>query len=304
MIRRLHFFALALLAAVTAVAQTRNKAYLDYIEQYKEIAIGQMLRYRIPASITLAQALHESGAGRSTLALGSNNPFGNKCGKNWTGKTYLHDDDARNECFRVYSHVENSFEDHSVFLFSQPRYASLFQLPITDYKAWAHGLKKAGYATNPQYAELLIRIIELYDLQQYDLPRKERKSVPTTLPLYPETKVDPTGHETFIANNLVYVLVRKGDTLSSLAEELGISVRKLMRYNELYKGYPLAEGEIIYLEPKHSKALAPYTWHRVEPGESMHTISQRYGMRLKKLYKLNAKTTDYLPQTGDLLRVR
>ena len=145
----------------TAQAQTRNRQYEEYIHKYKDIAVEEMKRYRIPASITLAQGLLESGAGKSALSRKSNNHFGIKCGGDWTGRTVRYDDDARNECFRAYKHPRDSYEDHSKFLKGRSRYAFLFKLKITDYKGWAHGLKKAGYATDPRYAYRLIDIIEL-----------------------------------------------------------------------------------------------------------------------------------------------
>ena len=149
-------------------AQPRNKQYESYIKKYRELAVEEMKKYHIPASITLAQGLLESGAGKSELARKSNNHFGIKCGGDWRGKTVSHDDDARGECFRAYKHPKDSYEDHSKFLVGRPRYASLFKLKITDYKGWARGLKKAGYATNPRYADQLIGIIELYELYKYD----------------------------------------------------------------------------------------------------------------------------------------
>lgn len=153
---------------VSTSAQKRNKVYEDYIHKYRGIAVDEMKHYRIPASITLAQGLLESGAGKSELARKSNNHFGIKCGGSWDGRSVRHDDDARNECFRAYKHPKDSYRDHSKFLRSGARYAFLFRLKITDYKGWARGLKKAGYATDPQYANRLINIIELYDLDKYD----------------------------------------------------------------------------------------------------------------------------------------
>ena len=161
-------FILSLFAFLTVQGQSRNNQYEDYIKKYRDIAVEEMKRYHIPASITLAQGLLESGAGNGTLARKSNNHFGIKCGSDWRGKTVKHDDDARNECFRVYKDPKDSYRDHSKFLAGKQRYAFLFDLKITDYKGWARGLKKAGYATNPRYAHQLIDIIERYDLDKYD----------------------------------------------------------------------------------------------------------------------------------------
>lgn len=275
-------------------AQTRSKQYEDYIKKYRELAVEEMRRYHIPASITLAQGLLESGAGQSTLARKSNNHFGIKCGSDWSGKTVRHDDDARNECFRAYKHPRQSYEDHSKFLAGRPRYASLFKLKITDYKGWARGLKKAGYATNPRYAEQLIEIIELYDLHQYD-----RKDALKFL------KKNPNPHQPYIANDLLYIVVRSGDTWKAISKEFDISSKKLRKYNDLYKGYVLQVGDILYLEEKNKRAGKEHIVHVLRAGESMHSISQKYGIRLKNLYKLNKMDPDdSAPETGTILRLR
>jgi len=237
-------FFLLLLSCVVAMlpAQRRNQAYEDYIKKYRKIAVEEMERYHIPASITLAQGLLESGAGRSTLARKSNNHFGIKCGGRWEGRTVRHDDDARNECFRAYKHPRDSYEDHSKFLRTGARYAFLFRLKITDYKGWARGLKKAGYATDPRYADRLIDIIELYDLDKYD-----RKGGLKWAEEFP----DP--HQPYLANELLYIVARRGDTFESLSKEMGISKKKIRKYNELPKDYKFQGGEIVYLEKKRSR---------------------------------------------------
>ncbi len=286
------FLSLLFVGLLLATAQTRNKRYEEYIHKYKGIAIEQMKRHKIPASITLAQGLLESGAGQSELTRKSNNHFGIKCGGDWRGKTTKYDDDARNECFRVYANARESYEDHSRFLVNRPRYAALFKLKSDDYKGWAYGLKKAGYATNPNYATSLIRIIELYDLHKYDTKAGQK---------WPDTFVP---HQTYVANKLLYVIARQGDTFESLSDEFGISKRKLRKYNDLYKGYALQAGDIIYLEKKRSKALKPNIIHKVQAGESMYSVSQKYGIRLKSLYKLNKAYADKTPQVGDYLRLR
>ena len=275
-------------------AQTRNKQYEDYIKKYRELAVEEMKKYHIPASITLAQGLLESGAGRSTLARKSNNHFGIKCGSDWNGKTVSHDDDARGECFRAYKHPKDSYEDHSKFLAGRPRYASLFKLKITDYKGWARGLKKAGYATNPRYAEQLIGIIELYELHKYD-----EKDYLKWL------KKNPNPHQTYIANGLLYIVVRAGDSWKSISREFDISQKKLRKYNDLYKGYALQAGDILYLEQKNKRADKDHIVHVLRAGESMYSISQKYGIRLKNLYKLNKMDEDDpTPETGTILRLR
>lgn len=276
-------------AAASLYAQDDD--YISYIDRYKDIAIEQMKKYHIPASITLAQGLLESGAGKSELARKSNNHFGIKC-HSWDGKRTYHDDDAKDECFRVYKNVEDSYEDHSVFLATGARYAPLFRLKRTDYEGWARGLKLAGYATSPTYAEKLIELIERYDLHRFD-----RVQGTSTRYLGP--------HTPYIANDLVYVVARQGDTMQSIADEFGISKRKLIRYNDLYKGYVPNKGDIIYLHRKHRKALKPNTSHVVADGESMYMISQKYAVRLKRLYRMNKATPDtYAPMVGDVIRLR
>lgn len=278
----------------TAQAQTRNRQYEEYIHKYKDIAVEEMKRYRIPASITLAQGLLESGAGKSALSRKSNNHFGIKCGGDWTGRTVRYDDDTRNECFRAYKHPRDSYEDHSKFLKGRSRYAFLFKLKITDYKGWAHGLKKAGYATDPRYAYRLIDIIELYNLHKFDT----RDGIKWM-------KEFPNPHQPYLANDLLYIVVRSGDTFKSLSKEFDISQRKLRKYNDLYKGYVLKPGDIIYLDKKHRRADKEHVVHVVRSGDSMYSIAQKYGIRLKNLYKMNKmKPEDAAPKVGDILRLR
>ena len=275
-------------------AQPRNKQYESYIKKYRELAVEEMKKYHIPASITLAQGLLESGAGKSELARKSNNHFGIKCGGDWRGKTVSHDDDARGECFRAYKHPKDSYEDHSKFLVGRPRYASLFKLKITDYKGWARGLKKAGYATNPRYADQLIGIIELYELYKYD-EKNYLKWV----------KKNPNPHQTYIANDLLYIVVRAGDSWKSISQEFDISQKKLRKYNDLYKGYALQVGDILYLEQKNKRADEDHIVHVLRAGESMYSIAQKYGIRLKNLYKLNKMhEDDPTPEVGTILRLR
>lgn len=287
-------YLLTIFVCLSLQAQTRNKQYEDYIKQYRDLAVDEMKKYHIPASITLAQGLLESGAGQSTLARKSNNHFGIKCGSDWQGKTVRHNDDARGECFRAYKHPKQSYEDHSKFLAGRPRYASLFKLKITDYKGWARGLKKAGYATDPRYAQRLIDIIELYDLDKYD-----KKGGLKWM------KENPNPHQPYIANGLLYIVVRAGDTWKSISKEFDISQKKLRKYNDLYKGYELQPGDILYLEKKNRKAQKEHIVHVLRAGESMYLISQKYGIRLKNLYKLNKMDAeDPSPEAGTILRLR
>lgn len=291
---------LMLLTAVCllAQAQSANKNYLRYIEQYKDLAIEQMRLHRIPASITLAQGLLESGAGMSRLSRSSNNHFGIKCGSAWRGRSVRHHDDYRNECFRAYRTVRDSYEDHSRFLVNGARYAFLFRLSPTDYRGWARGLKKAGYATEPSYANRLITIIERYQLYKYDYRGSNRHSLPSA-------EAAPTyNHQVYIANGLAYVEARKGDTFRSLAKEFDISYKKLARYNDLHPDYTLMPGDVVYLTQKHKRALPPHVAYVVRAGDSMHSIAQMFGIRLEELYRMNNKDGEYIPEVGDRLRVR
>lgn len=290
---------------ISAFSQIKwNSAYQQYIDQYKDIAIEQMMRYHIPASITLAQGLLESGAGRSELTRNSNNHFGIKCNNNWTGRRTYHDDDAKNDCFRVYDSAYDSYEDHSKFLSSNQRYRPLFQLKTTDYKGWAKGLKACGYATSPVYAEKLVEIIQLYKLYQYDSAKGYDHFMAQ------RTKdQNPNGaslHTIKIFNKNYYIIARRGDTFKSIGQEVGISYRKIAKYNERNRKDQLQEGEVIWLKKKQSKAPKDYKGrlHYVRSGESMYSIAQSYGIRLKSLYKMNGLSPEHQIRVGDGLRLR
>lgn len=280
-----------------------NSAYQSYIDQYKDLAIEQMLRYNIPASITLAQGLFESAAGRSNLTRSGNNHFGIKC-HGWTGKRTYHDDDAAGECFRAYDNARQSYEDHSRFLATQSRYARLFSLKRTDYRGWARGLKQCGYATNPQYASKLTQIIELYGLNKYDRATTYDRFIAKHAS---EESPGPDGVRYVIKayNDNYYVIAKKGETFKSLGKELGISGRKLAKYNERDKRDTLDDGDVIYLKKKRNKAERNFKNrpHTVKAGESMYSIAQKYGIRLKSLYKKNRLSPDYNIRVGDKLRV-
>ncbi|MDE6012495.1 MAG: glucosaminidase domain-containing protein [Prevotella sp.] len=302
--RRIALVIVLLGATVSGWAQSRwNARYQQYIDQYKDCAIEQMLKWKVPASITLAQGLLESAAGQSRLATQGNNHFGIKC-HGWSGKTIYHDDDKSGECFRSYKSPFESYEDHSRFLVNGQRYQGLFKLNLTDYKGWARGLKAAGYATNPQYADRLIDIIQLYKLYEYDhaktydkfIMEHARDTQVGNLPLHPIK----------MYNDNYYLNARRGDTFRSIGKEIGISYRKIARYNERGKNDTLEEGEIIWLKKKQKKAPREYKkyLHYVRPGESMYSIAQKYGIRLKSLYKLNHMSPDYTLRVGDALRLR
>lgn len=293
-----------LLVSLQALAQRRNTAYNNYIRDYADLAVDQMKRYKIPASITLSQGLLESGAGQSTLARRSNNHFGIKCGNNWTGRSVRANDDLPNECFRAYGNVKDSYEDHSKFLTQNRRYASLFTLKQTDYRGWAQGLKKAGYATDKSYATKLISIIEDYELYKYDtksMSKKEERRWQKQLKKKPWLA---NPHDVYIANDIAYIIARDGDNFALLSGEFGISKNKLVKYNELEKSYTLMDGDIIYLNKKNKKSLSNTIYHVVRDGDSMHSISQIYGIQLKSLYKLNRVKADYVPEVGDRIYLK
>ena len=270
--------AVLLCGVSTGMAQQRNKAYEDYIKKYRSIAVDEMKHYRIPASITLAQGLLESGAGRSELARKSNNHFGIKCGGSWDGRSVRHTDDAPNECFRAYKHAKDSYRDHSKFLRSGARYAFLFRLKITDYKGWAKGLKKAGYA----------------DLDKYDKKGGLKWA-----------EEFPNPHQPYLANELLYIIARRGDTFKSIGKEFDIKKKNVRKYNELPKDYEFRGGEIVYLEEKRKKATKDHISYIVKEGDSMYSISQMFGIKIKNLYKLNRLDPETAEiQVGDIIWLR
>lgn len=302
--RRIIILLLLALSFSTAKAQRQQESYLTYIAQYKDLAIEQMLKYHIPASITLSQGLLESRAGLSKLASQGNNHFGIKC-HGWRGRSMSLDDDDIGECFRVYDNVRESFEDHSRFL-QQPRYKRLFSLSKTDYRGWARGLKACGYATNPRYADNLINIIELYRLNQYDHAKGYDHFMADRYDAHSHLS-SPTGfHPITKCNKNYYVVARTGDTFATLAKETGISRRRLARYNERDKNDRLQAGDIIYLKKKQKRAAKGLKGqpHVVKAGESMYSIAQMYGVRLKNLYKMNHMQPDDSIEVGMRLRVR
>lgn len=292
--KRIIALGMALWLVVPALlAQDRIAARTEYIDQYKNIAIREMNLYGIPASITLAQGILESGDGTSTLAREGNNHFGIKCHSDWGGERMYHDDDSKGECFRVYRHAEESYRDHSLFLKERSRYAELFKLDRYDYRGWAEGLKEAGYATDPRYPERLIKLVEenqlyLYDQLQYD----------------PETGVRPiAGHPVMRhPSGLKYVVVAAGDNWNSLSLAVDVSIDRLLKYNDLQWDARLVEGDVIFLERKYRRGYAAA--HRAQSGETMHNISQRYGIRLDRLYKRNLMLPGEQPRPGELIVLR
>ena len=229
---------------------------MDYVEKYKDIAIKEMLENNIPASVTLAQGLLESDAGNSALAMYANNHFGIKChGDDWKGETYIQDDDKKDECFRKYKEAEESFDDHSNFLKTKGRYAFLFELRKTDYKGWAEGLHEAGYATDPSYANRLIKLIDDLKLNQYDRMQepaidKHEKKKPQPEIIKPTTSPVSSSRKLFLNNNIKYVVVQDGDTYYKIAHDFDMRLWQLHNYNETGKQTCLQVGDIVYLQPK------------------------------------------------------
>ena len=302
------------LAAGAGLPQAASDYRTDYILKYKDAAIAQMKSSGIPASITLAQACLESGFGTSTLATQCNNHFGIKC-HDYTGRKMYVDDDVKDDCFRVYDKVEDSFQDHSDFLRYRSRYSFLFDLDPTDYKGWAYGLKAAGYATDPQYATRLIDLIERYDLQQYDgavspedLPvtpvvakLPEQVELKATSPLY---KIS-LQREILKRNNVIYVIANGYETFSSIAREFNLFPREILRFNDEKRDRMLQDGETVYIEAKKKQAARLLDKHVVEEGETMHEISQQYAVRLKNLYKYNpGLSAGREPEPGSIINLR
>ena len=305
----------------------------EYIDRYKAIAVAQMERYGIPASITMAQGLLESDAGNSWLSRESNNHFGIKCKTNWTGRKIYYDDDAKGECFRCYPSVEASYHDHAEFLDSQPRYDSLFAYSSTDYKSWARGLKAAGYATAPDYAQRLIRIIEenqLYLLDREDGMKRydEARSLTSTDPLdwlpdqstveraaAADSGIDPdqyrvtinahNGYNVYMTNGVHYVLAKEGDTFENIGKKFRISARNLRKFNDLKdkKAQPMTH-EVVYIERKKKRWEGNAHTHTCRQGETAYAVGQSYAIRTRSIEKLNKlKQGDTLEQ-GRQIRIK
>jgi hypothetical protein len=296
----------------------------SYIENFKDLAISEMHRTGVPASITLAQGIIESDMGGSRLATEANNHFGIKCHDDWTGPVVRHSDNKRNECFRKYRKPEESYKDHSDFLRSESRYKSLFSLDISDYKGWARGLKRAGYATNPDYANLLIRKIEEYNLSRFDSGITISERAVSKIDTVPEKQVERvaiTSEKNFgnasdnksvsvvrsrvmEKNRIQYIIVREGDTPESLEKEFQLLRWELTRYNELQPGFKCIPGQILYLQPKREKADFGNDFHIVSEGETMYAISQIYGIKLKSLLNMNRMSEGQRPVVGQKIWLR
>lgn len=280
----------------------------EYISIYKSDAVLEMNRTGVPASITLAQGMLESSYGNSELAKNAKNHFGIKCHSSWTGPIYRLDDDKKDECFRKYKTVTESFRDHSDFLRSGKRYASLFELKMTDYKGWCRGLRKAGYATNKKYDHLLIDIIERYNLNRFTQKNKfrkykiKRKHNARENSVY-ESKQNRNYNQVKKSPNWIsYIEVKKGDTYYSISKRNSLSLEKIYSYNECNSDTLLKVGTLIYLQPKRSRGTR--NSHLFKSGENLYRISQRYGIKLKFILKRNKWNPGYTPQEGEKVYLR
>jgi LysM repeat protein len=299
---RLFIISVIFLFGFSSLAQQKISVE-EYILQYKDVAIDKMEEYGIPASITLAQGILESGSGNSELARKANNHFGIKCHKGWSGKTFHMDDDAKDECFRKYKNPEESYRDHSLFLTTRGRYDDLFRLDIMDYKGWARGLKKAGYATNPKYPHLLIRIIEENRLYEFDKGVTPDYLLASTQPVtngnttpviitpppasnYELVEIWETGRKVYINNGVKFIYAKSGDSYSEIAADFEIYSWQIPKYNELGKKSEIKKGQMLYIEKKKKKNKDAGS-HIVQSGENMYYIAQLYGIQLKQLYKHN-----------------
>jgi hypothetical protein len=296
----------------TGFSQTADfeAAVKIYVEKYKGIAIKEMKDYGIPASITLAQGILESNAGRSKLATEANNHFGIKCHVEWNGKTFYQDDETKTECFRMYDRPEESFRDHSLFLSERDRYKDLFKLDINDYSAWANGLKAAGYATNPKYPEKLINTIEQFDLHRYD----REETIAYNKNLNSEIKIakrsgyelyadGPGNRPVYVNNGLQFIVFKDGDNLAKISNDFKVSIKRINKWNELDQAGKLLAGQMIYLEPKKRKCT-DIASHIVNQGETMHDIAQKYGVKLKILYRRNRMKPGQQPVIKQILLLR
>ncbi len=338
--RMKRFFAILTIVTLSKLNAQTWKTEDQYIQQFAPYAVEEMEKYKIPASITLAQGLLETGGGQSRLAIQGNNHFGIKCKETWTGKTMTHTDDAPNECFRVYDDPRQSYEDHSIFLATRKHYGKLFELDPKDYKAWAHGLKRAGYATNPRYAYILISKIEKHKLYEFDnvdsknikdalakmYPgiendknflarfRKEEEKPKQAIaqvatPVYAKPanfeiqKSDKELLRTILIKNhpngdLKYVVIPADTTIGYIAKKFGINEHKLMKWNDLSDDN-LKKNDIIFLESKASNGnIATY---KAQANESMHEISQKFAIKLSKLYSKNRMNDGAQAAMGQLI---
>ena len=309
---------------------TEDSPQHRYIRQYAGIAVRERARSGVPASITLAQGMLESGNGQSELAVRGNNHFGIKC-HDWNGQRLYFDDDRKGECFRKYRSAEESFRDHSDFLRYRDRYKFLFDFNVTDYESWAYGLKKAGYATDPAYPSKLIRLVEDYGLDRFDKPsRHDRKpadkaasadgmsDADVAVPQPPAELEAPVPvsdrrgkavsisltRQLYSQNKVPFVYSAEGETYSEIAGRYNLFRKEILRYNDLAQDEVLMPGTVVYLQPKKSRAAKHVDKYVAEGGETVRDISQRYAVRLKNLLRLNGMDADCELLEGEMINLR
>lgn len=332
-------FFLTLFISITSFAQDISE--ISYIQKHALLAVEEMENYKIPASITLAQGILETGGGQSRLAEQANNHFGIKCKKEWTGETIYHDDDALGECFRKYNNVRESYRDHSKFLAERPYYRKLFDLKLTDYKGWAHGLKKAGYATNPRYAYILISKIENNNLQEFDVINRDqvydklvslygpvdrklvdpnyketaiaavepKKTQPKTEPKQetktmevPKREISPRARVKRHPIGREYIIVYPGETLNQIAKLYDTSVDKLMEYNELQRPQDLRAEQYLFFAKKKNSGAKKY--YKSVKGDNLYLIAQKNGIKYDQLLRRNRIDKNYQPSVGETFYLR
>ncbi|MEP7374882.1 MAG: glucosaminidase domain-containing protein [Chitinophagaceae bacterium] len=315
---RLFFLYVLLIIGFAGIAQQPD-VIRDYIDTYRDIAIAEMKRTGVPASIKLAQGIHETTAGTSELVRKSNNHFGIKCKSGWEGESVSHTDDAPNECFRKYDDPSQSYKDHSNFLRGSSRYASLFNLDPLDYEGWAYGLKKAGYATNPKYPQIIIKLIETYQLQDYTLmalgkmpPKEDMRAKAdkenenegassTSASDVNESKPDyPSGE--FRINDTKVIYARSGTSVLSIAQQYDIPLARVFEFNELVETETLLKDQLIYLQRKRKTGNSEF--HIVKPGETLQDIAQAEAIRIESLLEYNHLQNYMQPATGEQLFLR
>ncbi|HEY0432524.1 MAG TPA: glucosaminidase domain-containing protein [Chitinophagaceae bacterium] len=315
---------------ISAGAQS-SSTVLAYIARYRNLAIDEEKRTGIPAAITLAQGIHETEAGTSELVRASNNHFGIKCKDDWRGESVSHDDDAKGECFRKYAVPEDSYRDHSDFLKTRSNYASLFQIDPTDYREWAYGLKKAGYATNPRYPQILIKLIEDYHLQDYTLvamgkmelsdiadgssakantaalvnerpaSRDDTRQASTTV-VTPAVAVVSYPDGEFRINDTRVVYIRKGTSYLTIAQQYEVPLSRLFDFNELTPSEVATTDQLVFIQRK--RRSGEHEVHVVQPGETLISIAQAEAIRLQSLLEYNRVSADSQPAIGETLYLR
>lgn len=300
--KRILFFLIFVLTFITSSAQTQQQKTLAeaYLRKYASLAVKEMQRSGVPASITLAQGMLESSYGNSELAVKANNHFGIQCHDDWTGKSYEHMDAGELRQFRQYKSVLESYADHSDFLANKSRYSALFKLDRTDYKAWANGLKQAGYAEDPDYASKLIRMIEMFRLYEYDNVKESPEEAPRQL----RTNRYNLSREVFSRNGVPYIYAYAGEKYSDIARQYGLFLSEVLSFNDVAADCEIPSDAVVYIRAKKRKAAKGNDEYVVEEGMGMREISQKFAVKLKRLYRMNSVDEGYVPQVGETIKLR